>query len=120
MPLEGLERQKRIEGTSMGRMTGKVHRYNRYIIVDIDKPIFDYADYSRVRVDEKYIKEASLTSKVIVVRTVRGEQAYFPKTLKKVGKKVKEVFLYENNPMTMYELDIPNSMKKEDDFWAFS
>lgn len=104
----------------MGRMTGKVHRYNRYIIVDIDEPIFDYADYSRVRVDEKYVKEASLTSKVIVVRTVRGEQAYFPKTLKKVGKKVKEVFLYPNSPLCMYELDIPHGMKRDEDYYRWS
>ena len=104
----------------MGRMTGKVHYYPRYIVVDIDEPIFEYADYSRVRVDEKYVKEATLMSKILVVRTIRGEQGYFPKTLKKVGKKVKEVFKYKDNPMTMYELDIQNSMKKEDDFWAFS
>ena len=102
------------------RMTRKVHYYPRYIVVDIDKPIFESGDYSRVRVDEKYVKEATLTSKVLVVRTVRGEQGYFPKTLKKVGKKVKEVFRYEDNPMTMYELDIPNSMKREDDYYAFS
>lgn len=102
------------------RMADKVHRYNRFIIVDIDKPIFEANDYSRVRVNEKYVKEAALTSKVLVVRTVRGEQAYFPKTLKKVGKKVKEVFLYENMPMTMYELDIAHSMKRDEDYYAFS
>ena len=101
-------------------MTRKVHYYPRYIVVDIDKPIFESGDYSRVRVDEKYVKEASLTSKVLVVRTVRGEQGYFPKTLKKIGKKVKEIFLYPNNPLSMYELDIQNSMKREDDYWRFS
>lgn len=102
------------------RMDGKVHRYRRFIIVDIEKPIFESGEYSRVRVDEKYVKEARSTGRFLVVRVPRGEVVYLPKALTKVAKKVKEVFLYPNSPLSMYELDIPHGMKKEEDYYAWS
>jgi len=102
------------------RMSGKVHYYKKFIKVDIDEPIFEATDYSRVRINEKYVKEARSSGRYLVVGTQKGELIYLPKALSKIGKKVKEVFLYADNPMKMYELDIPHSMKKDEEYWQWA
>jgi len=85
-----------------------VHNFPRYLVIDIEKPIYSHEGADCVRVNEKYIKQATENSQYIVIRTPNGEKQMMPKAIKKVGKKVKEVFLFPDNPMILYELLIPH------------
>jgi len=100
-------------------MKDYVHNFPRFLIIDIAKPMYTSKDADCVRVNEKYIKQASQNMQYILIRTPNGEKQIMPKLLKKVGKKVKEVFKYENLPMVMYELLVPHNVKKDEDFYRW-
>jgi hypothetical protein len=97
-------------------MNNHVKYTSIYLIIDIEKPIFETDTYSRVRINKKYADQARISSKYLIVRCPKGELMLYPKTMKKL-KTVEEVFLYPNNPMKMYELDIPHCEKKPDRFY---
>jgi uncharacterized membrane protein YkoI len=96
-------------------MSHYVHNFPRALVIEIEKPMYTSEGADCVRINEKYIKQASQNCQYIVIRTPNGEKQLMPKALKKVGKKVKEVFLYEDRPMVMYELLIPHSELKDMD-----
>lgn len=102
------------------KMSNFVHNYPRFLVLDIEKPLFTHEGADCVRVNEKYIKQASQNSQYLVIRTPNGEKQMMPKAVKKVGKRVKEVFLYEDRPMIMYELLISHSERSDMDKWRFS
>ena len=98
------------------QMRNCVKYIGRFIVVDIKKPIFETETYSRVRVNKKYSDDARITFRYLLVRCPKGELVFLPKALKKM-KIVKEAFLYPDNPMKMYELDIPHCKKKLDEYY---
>jgi hypothetical protein len=97
-----------------------VHLYSRYLTVDIEKPLFEYNNSSTIRINKSIIDRAIHNFVNIVIRTPKGERVFFPKAIKKQGKKVKEVFLYPDMPMVMYELEIPYSEKRDEDYYKFA
>ncbi len=90
-----------------------------FIVVDIFKPMSVQPDYDFCRVRKPYFDKARKTSRYVLVRTPNGEKAFMPKSCKRF-KVVKEVFLFKDRPMKMYELIIPHSTKKEDDYYLYS
>ena len=90
-----------------------------FFIIDIIKPIYTTETYSRVRVNKMYFDKAREHSKYVLVRTPTGEATFLPKAMKK-HKIVKEVFKRPNEPMEMYDLDIPHCQKRLDDFYEYA
>lgn len=101
----------------MLKMFDHVHNYKTFKVIDFEKPLYSYQDYDVVRVHDKYVRQASLDSQFIVIITPQGEKVFFPKQLKKEGKKVKEVFLRPDEPMVMYELEIQHTEKSPMERW---
>lgn len=97
-----------------------VHEYKQYVVVDIFKPLYTHDNQDIVRVRDVYVKQASLHMKRLVIRTPNGEMIFFPKALKKEGKRVKEVFLRPDEPMILYEVAIPHSPISDNDRWQWS
>ena len=101
------------------KMSNFVHYKGRFLIVDILKPIF-VGDYiSRVMINKDYVDKARISSRYLVVRTPKGELLCFPKTMKKM-KVIKKVFKRVDDPMKMYELDIPHCEKRLEEFYEVS
>ena len=100
--------------------TKYVHYYPKYVVIDIHKPLYTHEGKDTVRVWEKYVLEALMTFRSLTVRTPNGEQVFFPKAVKKMGKKVKEVFLRPDEPMPMFELEIPHGEISDNDRWQWS
>ena len=100
-------------------MSNFVHSRGNFLIIDIVKPIFETDDYSRVRVNKKYFDKARTSSMYVLIRTERGEHIFLPKAMKKT-KVVKEVFLYPDRPMEMYDLDIPHCDKKDEEYYVYA
>ena len=101
-------------------MSQYVHLYSRFLVVDIEKPLYEHANVSTVRVAKTIVDRAIHSFVNLVIRTPKGEKVFFPKQVKKDGKKVKGVFLYPDNPLIMYEIEIPYSEKSDEDKWRFS
>ena len=101
------------------KMSDFVHYRGRFLIIDIIKPIFEGDYISRVRINKEYADKARLSSRWLVVRVPKGEIVFFPKNMKKL-KVVKEVFKRPDDPMKMYELDIPHCEKKPIEFYEVS
>jgi len=101
------------------KMSNYVRYVGRFLIVDIVKPIFEGKYVSRVRVNKEYADKARISMRYLVVRCPKGELILYPKTMKKV-KVVKEVFLRLDEPMSMYELDIPHCEKRPNEFYEVS
>ncbi len=101
------------------QMSNHVKYVGRFLIVDIEKPLFDGDYVSRIRVNKEYADKARLSSRYLVIRTPKGELIMYPKILKSM-KTVKEVFKYPDNPMKMYELDIPHCQKRPDEYFEVS
>lgn len=102
------------------KMQNYIHNFPHYLVIDIEKPMYIYSDTDCVRVNEKYIKRATQNCQLLVIQTPNGEKVFMPKGLKKAGKKVKEVFLYEDRPMTLFEIMIPHCLKSDEDKWRWS
>lgn len=101
-------------------MSQYVHLYPRYLLVEIEKPLFEYNGVSTVRISKNIVDRAVHSFVQLVVITPKGEKVFYPKRVKKDGKKVKEVFLYPDNPMIMYEIEVPFSELSDIDRWRFS
>lgn len=72
--------------------------------------------YDFVRVRKDYFDKAKKSKRYIVIQTPRGERIMLPKEIK--GTKVyKEVFLFPDNPMSMYEVTVPHSDKKPREYF---
>ena len=102
------------------QMSDYIHNFSRHLVIEIEKPLYTHEESDCVRVNEKYIKQATQNCQYLVIRTPHAEKIFMPKALKKVGKKVKEVFLYPDNPMILYEVLIPHSEKKDMDFYRWT
>ena len=100
-------------------MKDYIHRFPRILVIEITKPLYTYEDADCVRIAEKYVKEASQNCQFLVVRTPKGEKTFHPKELKKVGKKVEEVFKYPDNPMVLFEINVPHCEKKDMDAYRW-
>ena len=90
-----------------------------FVIVDIHKPMSSTGTYDFCRVRKDYFDKAKKSARAVLVRTPHGERIFFPKHMKDF-KTVKEVFLFKDSPMVMYELTIPHAPKKPDDYYAFN
>jgi hypothetical protein len=99
------------------KMSDHVHTYSHFKIIDIEKPIYSYQDYDVVRVNKKYIDDAIHNFQALVITTPKGEKTMWPKQIKKEGKRVKEVFLRPDEPMVMFEIQIPHSVKSPIERW---
>lgn len=101
------------------RMADYVKYIGRFLIIDIEKPIFTGDYVSRVMINKEYIDKASYSSRYLVVRVPKGEIIFFPKTMKKM-KIIKKVFKRPDDPMKMVELDIPHCEKRPREFFEVS
>lgn len=91
-----------------------------FLVVDIHKPMnrdssLPY-DFCRVRKD--YFDKAKKTGRYVLVRTPNGERVIMPKHMREF-KIVKEVFLFPDNPMPMYEIVVPHTQKKPNEYYQF-
>jgi len=102
------------------KMADTVHLYPHYLTVDIEKPMFVYKDTDTVRVSKTIVDRAIHAFFQLLVKTPNGEKVFWPKEVKKTGKKVKEVFLYPDNPLVLFEIEIPHSEKTDNDKWIYS
>ena len=100
-------------------MKDYIHRFPRNLVIEITKPMYTYEDADCVRIAEKYVKEATQNCQFLVVRTPKGEKQFFPKELRKQGKKVKEVFLRPDEPMVLFEINVPHCEKKDMDAYRW-
>ena len=96
-----------------------LQRLGNHILVEIHKPMSVQPDYDFVRVRKDYFDKAKKKSLYVLVRTPNGERIFMPKGLRKF-KVVKEVFLFKDRPMKMYELCIPHSVKKDNDYYIYT
>lgn len=101
-------------------MADFVHVYPRYVVVDIYKPLFTHDGKDTIQIWDKYVIQALLSLKTLVVRTPNGEAQFSPKAVKKYGEKVKKVFKQPDNPMKMFKLEIPHSQISDNDRWQWS
>ena len=90
-----------------------------FLVVDIHKPMSSQEDYEFCRVRKDYFDKAKQTGRYVLVRTPNGEKTFMPKGMKKF-KVVKEVFLFPDRPMSMYELIIPKCEKKPTEYYQFT
>lgn len=100
----------------MRKMSDRFHRYTFFNVAEFDEPMFTNNGVDIVWLDEKYVKETSLTAKQLVVTTPNGEQVFFPKTIKKQCKRKKWYNLLPY-PMYVYELPITRKVKSDPDRW---
>jgi hypothetical protein len=101
------------------KMADTVHLYPHYLTVDFKEAMYRHSNYGIVRLDEKWVKFAIHNFVNVLIRLPEGEKCFFPKQIKKEGKKVKEVFKFADNPMTMYELAINDGPKEDPDKWIY-
>jgi hypothetical protein len=97
----------------------EITRLGNHILVEIHKPMSVQPDYDFVRVRKDYFDLAKKKSLYVLVRTPNGERIFMPKGMRKF-KVVKEVFLFKDRPMKMYELIIPHSVKKDNDYYIYT
>jgi len=91
-----------------------------FLVVDIHKPMSSTDTYDFCRVRKDYFDYAKKKSYFLLIRTPNGERVIMPKDKSiKRWKKVKEVFLFPDNPMVLYELCIPKCEKKPDEYYQF-
>ena len=101
------------------KMADQVHLYPHYLVVDFEKAMYRHSNYGIVRLDEKWVKFAIHNFVCILIRLPEGEKCFFPKQVKKEGKRVKEEFKIPGVPMTMYELAINDCEKEDPDKWIY-
>jgi hypothetical protein len=91
-----------------------------FLVVDIHKPLSSTETYDFCRVRKDYLDKAKKLGKYLLVRTPNGERVIMPKdkSIKK-WKVVKEVFLFKDSPMEMYELCVPKCEKKPNEYYSF-
>jgi len=88
-----------------------------FLVVDIHKPLSSTDTYDFCRVRKDYFDKAKKTGRYLLVRTPNGERVIMPKGWK--GKVVKEVFLYPDRPMELYEIMVQKCEKKPDEYYQF-
>jgi len=74
-----------------------------FIEVPIREPLYVYKDYPCVRINAKFVRQAYQQGKWLKV-TCEGHTHYMTaEECKSKWKRKKEVFLFENSPMRMFE-----------------
>jgi len=86
---------------------------NDFIEVDIVKPFFIYKNTPCVRVNAKYIRQASKEMKLLKIKCLGNVHYSTAQEIKNTWKKVKEVFLFPDHPMDMYQGYITNNLPPE-------
>jgi hypothetical protein len=76
---------------------------NDFIEVTIKKPLYIYESVPRVRVNAKYIRQASKEMKLLKIKCLKNTHYATAEEIKNGWKKVKEVFLFPDKPMEMFE-----------------
>ena len=89
----------------------------KFVVVDIHTPMSS-STYDFMRVRKSYFDTAKKRNGLVLVRTPYGERVLQPDKMKH-QKIVKEVFLFKDKPMDMYEIIVPHCEKKDDDFYVF-
>jgi len=97
----------------------EITRLGNHILVEIHKPMSVQPDYDFVRVRKDYFDKAKKMGLYVLVRTPNGEKTFMPKACRKY-KVVEEVFLFKDRPMKMYELIIPHSVRKDNDYYIYT
>lgn len=90
-----------------------------FVVVDIYKPLNVQPLYDYVRVRKDYFVRAKRINKKVLVRTPNGEVVLDPTVFMKKSKVHKEVMLYPDNPMLMYNVMVDHCAKKPDDAYIF-
>ena len=101
------------------KMTNYTHLYKNYLTVEITKPLFSYKEVDTVRVAKTIVDRAIHNFVALVVITPHGEKVFRPKEVRKDGLKVQEVFLRPDEPMDLFQLEVPYSEKSDPDRWKY-
>ena len=83
---------------------------NDFIEVEIKKPLFIYKDAPCVRVNAKYIRQASKEMKLLKIKCLNNVHYITAQELRNTWKKVEEVFLFPDRPMRMWEGYVVNNL----------
>jgi hypothetical protein len=73
-----------------------------FIEVDIRKPLYVYEGVPFCNIRDKYLKKAKYQGKLLKITTPTTTHYTTPEAWIKTGKKLKEVFLFEKHPMTLW------------------
>lgn len=90
----------------------------KFIEVDIKKPMDVQPEYDFVRVRKDYFDRAEKMGYNVLIRTPNGERVMSPDQVKNYNVE-KEIFLYPNNPMHLYNVVVPHKEKKPNDYYIF-
>jgi len=88
-------------------------KMTEFVEVTILKPLFIYKDTPRVRVNAKYIRQASKEMKLLKIKCLGRVHYTTAQNVRDTWKKVKEVFLFPDHPMIMYEGYVVNNLPPE-------
>ena len=84
-----------------------------FLTVDIKKPLYIYKKAPCVRINAKFVKQASREMKLLKIKCLGNTHYITAQEVRNTWKKVKEVFLFPDSPMTMYEGYVTNNLPPE-------
>ena len=84
-----------------------------FITVDIKKPFFIYKKTPCVRINAKFVRQASKEMKLLKIKCLGNVHYITAQEVKNTWKKVKEVFLFPNDPMSMFQGYVTNNLPPE-------
>ena len=83
---------------------------NDFIECNILKPLYIYKKTPCVRVNAKYVRQASKEMKLLKIKCLGNVHYITAQEVKNTWKKVKEVFLFPDHPMDMYQGYVVNNL----------
>lgn len=86
---------------------------NDFIEVTILKPLYIYEDTPRVRIRDKYVKQASREMKLLKIKCLKNIFYATAQEIKEKWTPCKEVFLFKDRPMRMFEGYVVNNLPPE-------
>jgi len=103
----------------MTNMRNMVDYYPHFVVITFDSYLYYWDKTGVVRLRDKYVEAGIKRGVPIVVRGPSGEVILLGRIIKKMCKKVKEEFLIPGNPMTLYEIRVPDRDKKPIETYMF-
>jgi hypothetical protein len=84
-----------------------------FVEVTILKPFFIYKKTPCVRINAKFVRQASKEMKLLRIKCLGFVHYSTAQEVKNTWKKVKEVFLFPDHPMEMYQGYVVNNLPPE-------
>ena len=86
---------------------------SEFIEVNIVKPFFIYKKTPCVRINAKFVRQASKEMKLLRIKCLNNVHYVTAQEVRNTWKKVKEVFLFPDHPMEMYQGYVVNNLPPE-------